>query len=237
MPHRQYRGAHDTVIIMEPWIAALIFLGMIMEISTGTKEDAIAKAIQICNPGLEINFAFKMFEISPKEETDVDVLTKPIQPAGRPTYNPLLRRLLRRLFRPSRPLILPTMDSRKPHLFTHHQLENKGFPQQLEFIIKQTVCEKSNNTSQERCAFKEKSIVKTCSAYLTEQEPMKYIVTCNNVTTEGPAEESQIEIIENITTGAESEEGSGSGGGEMMEDVHLGLSRCLSCIFGILRAP
>ncbi|XP_073532552.1 uncharacterized protein [Phyllobates terribilis] len=194
------------------WIRVLILLGCCaFTSSTPPQENAITNAIDNCNQKMNTDFDLKFLDLPTKYPQNTRRFFKYRSYGNR--HSPLLRRLFPWLYKPPTYQFVLTTAWKKPLTETRSPyLEPR-------------------NTSH--------MVVRTCSGFLTDQKPMKWILTCYNVTHEGPAGLKSVEVTPITTTEAsEAEEGSGPEQDEAPpEDEHWDLSRCLGCIFGMLNKP
>ncbi|XP_040207967.1 uncharacterized protein LOC120939701 [Rana temporaria] len=200
---------------MEHWIQTALILALSAVITGASEDVVIDNAIRKCNHKLGTNFDFKLADAPPKQIQSGGFFFNYASYQHPP--DPRLARLFPWLRQPSRHRFILTTTWKKPPTETTTVRPGRGDARNM--------------------------IMRSCSAYLTNQEPAKYVLTCNNVPQEGKVEEKTIEVPLISSTMKSSTMKSSTVAveeSEMDEDEETDdtwdLSRCLGCIFDLLNS-
>ncbi|XP_066441599.1 uncharacterized protein [Eleutherodactylus coqui] len=197
---------------MQSWIRVLLFLGCSVLGSSIPQEDALTNAITTCNNKLKTDFDFKFLNPLKKNPQSNGVFFKYSSSFQRPSSN--IQRIFPWLYKLPKYQFVLTTAWKKPLAETNSLNPELG---------------NSNGM-----------VIRTCSGYLTNQEPMKYKVICNNGTDEETNEETSEETsmeVTPMTTSSSEESSSSESNEESLDDDTWDISRCLGCIFGMINAP
>ncbi|KAM5157534.1 uncharacterized protein ACMZJ9_008866 [Mantella aurantiaca] len=217
---------------MELWIHTVLMLASSAAITGASEDVAIDNAIRTCNHKLGTNFDFKFANAPPKQVQSGGFFFNFVSYRRR-RPDPRLARLFPWLRRPSAHQFVLTTTWKKP-------------------LTEATAVRPGGDAGD--------TITKSCSAYLTNQEPVKYVLTCNG-TQEGKVEEKTVEVplisvtdksipmkcgkveektieippISDTEKSISTEESEMDEGEEANGDDTWNLSRCLGCIFELLQ--